>query len=142
MRFVFVLLLSLVALPAFAGPAKTLDLGDNVQVWFQEDHTVPLVALSISLPAGSAYDAPGKDGLAAFAAYLLNEGAGAMRSDAYQAALADKAIVLSMTPDRDYLVVSIATQSSNLKEALRAGRPRAAEAAHGRRRRWRACAPR
>ena len=45
--------------PAFASAPRALDIGPGEQVWFQEDHTVPMVAVSISLPAGSAYDPAG-----------------------------------------------------------------------------------
>ena len=48
-----------------------------------EDHTVPIIAFNISLPAGSAYDPAGKAGLAAFAAALIDEGAGNMDSTAF-----------------------------------------------------------
>src|SRR5688572_248259 len=57
----------LATFPARAADIQNIDLGKNAQVWFAEDHTVPMVAFSISLPAGSAYDPAGKAGLAAFA---------------------------------------------------------------------------
>jgi len=71
--FFFLLLLSA---PAFATDVKPIDLGRNVQVWFVEDHTLPIVSVAISFPAGSAYDPAGKAGLADFTASLLNQGAG------------------------------------------------------------------
>ena len=51
---------------AHAADIQNIDLGKNAQVWFAEDHTVPMVAFNISLPAGAAYDPPGKAGLASF----------------------------------------------------------------------------
>jgi hypothetical protein len=54
--------------PAQAAEVKTIDLGKQAQVWFVEDHTVPIVSFDISLPAGSAYDPAAKPGLATFAA--------------------------------------------------------------------------
>ncbi len=63
---------------------------------------VPMIAMSASLPAGSAYDPQGKEGLAAIAAALLDEGAGKMNSDAFHTALGNKAIQLSVSPSRDY----------------------------------------
>ncbi len=107
------------AVPAFASPPRILEIGANEQVWFEEDHTVPMVALSISLPAGSGYDPAGKAGLAALAAYMFNEGAGPLRSEDYQRALADRGIQLSIAPDRDYLVLSLTMLSSQSKEAFR-----------------------
>jgi zinc protease len=114
------ILFALMTAPAVAAVApKAVDIGPGEQVWFEEDHTVPMVALTVALPAGSAYDPASKPGLAAFAAYMLNEGAGNLSSEAYQAALANQAIQLSMSPDRDYLLLSVSTLSSNVKEAFR-----------------------
>jgi zinc protease len=105
--------------PAAASAPRVLDIGPNEQVWFEEDHTVPMVAVSISLPAGSVYDPANKPGLAAFTAYLLNEGAGNLRSEAYQAELANRAIQFSMSPDRDTLILSLNTLSAQAKDAFR-----------------------
>ncbi len=114
----FLLVLAAVA-PAAAAAPKALDIGPNEEVWFAEDHTVPMVSVSISLPAGSVYDPTARPGLAAFAAYMLNEGAGDLRSEAYQAALADDAIQLAMSPDRDDLILSVSTLSSKARDAFR-----------------------
>ena len=107
------------AAPAFASAPKALDIGPGEQVWFEEDHTVPMVAVTVALPAGSVYDPANKAGLAAFAAYMFNEGAGEYSSVAYQAAVANLGMQLSMSPDRDYLVLSFTTLSSHAKEAFR-----------------------
>jgi len=107
------------AAPAAAAPPVNVPIGANQSVWFVEDHKLPMLALSVSLPAGSAYDPPAKPGLSAFAAYLLNEGAGKLNANAYQDELARRAIELSMTPGRDYLTVSLVTLSSNVNDAFR-----------------------
>ncbi|HEY1962135.1 MAG TPA: pitrilysin family protein, partial [Rhizomicrobium sp.] len=123
MKRLFSLLLLIGALIAPAAAqavnVQNLDMGKNVQVWYVEDHTLPMVALTAALPAGSAYDPKEKAGLAAFTADLLNEGAGNLNSQAYQSALSDKAIRLSMTTQRDYLVISLVTLTENAKEAFR-----------------------
>ncbi len=121
MKKIALALLFAVALggPALAAPPRTLPIGPNEQVWFEEDHTVPMVAVSVSLPAGSVYDPAGKGGLAAFAAYMLNEGAGPLSSEAYQAEIANRAIQLSMSPDRDWLTLTVSTLSSQAKDAFR-----------------------
>ena len=59
---------TLLLTPALASAPRALDIGAGAQVWFEEDHTVPMVAVSIALPAGSVYDPAFKSGLAAFAA--------------------------------------------------------------------------
>ena len=57
---------------AHAVTVKNLDMGKNVQVWYVEDHTLPMISMTAALPAGSAYDPKDKAGLAAFTADLLN----------------------------------------------------------------------
>jgi len=88
------------------------------EVWYVSDHTLPLIALAAALPAGSAYDPSGKAGLANFAAQLIDEGAGSLRGGDFQMALGNRAIRLSVTADRDYLVVSLVTLSSHAKDAF------------------------
>jgi zinc protease len=115
--FLIVIALSL-PIAAHASSPRALDIGGTASVWFQEDHTVPMIAVSVSLPAGSVYDPSAKPGLAALAAYLLNEGAGNLRSTAYQDALARRAIQLSLSPDRDYFTFSFVSLSANAKDAF------------------------
>jgi zinc protease len=104
---------------AQAADVKTIDLGKQAQVWFVEDHTVPIVAFNISLPAGSAYDPAGRQGLARFAAAMMDEGAGNLNSAAFHRALAAKAIQFSARTERDYTVVSIVAQAADAGEAMR-----------------------
>jgi len=115
---VFLFLMTTLA-PAWASGVKALGAVNGAQVWFAEDHTVPMIALTASLPAGSAYDPSTKAGLAAFAANLLDEGAGNLDSAAFQAALANRAIQLSVEPGRDSITVSLAVLSPDAKEAFR-----------------------
>ena len=117
--FIAAVLFGLSATPAPAAQPKAIDVGANQSVWFEEDHTVPMVAVSISLPAGSVYDPPTKAGLAALAAYLFNEGAGNLNSTAYQDELARRAIQLNISPNRDFFTLSFVTLTANLKDAFR-----------------------
>lgn len=103
---------------AHAMTVKNLDMGKDVQVWYVEDHTLPMISMTAALPAGSAYDPKARAGLAAFTADMLNEGAGNLRSQAYQGALSDKAIKLSVSTQRDYMVISLVTLSENAKDAF------------------------
>src|SRR5258708_6763576 len=128
LRIALAMFLSLAALPpaiflfapvpAFAADIKALDLGKKAEVWFSEDHTVPIVAFSITLPAGSAYDPAGKAGLASFTAALIDEGAGNLDSRAFQEALADHAIQLRASVERDNMVISVVTLSENAPLAM------------------------
>jgi zinc protease len=103
---------------AQAADIKPIDLGKNVEVWFSEDHTVPIIAFNISLPAGSGYDPASKAGLAAFAAALIDEGAGNMDARAFHGALADHAIQFRAAADRDNLVISVVTLRENAPLAM------------------------
>jgi zinc protease len=105
------------------GAAQALDVNSlpapkGDEVWYVSNHALPMIALSAALPAGSAYDPPAKPGLANFAADLLDEGAGPLKASAFQTALANRAIRLTVTPDRDYLIISLVTLTGNAKDAF------------------------
>jgi len=119
-RFLTATMFALALAPCAANAVTVLtpQAPKGEQVWFVEDHTVPVIAMTAAFPAGSAYDPAGKAGLAAFTAALLDEGAGNKNSTAFHAALADKAIQLSVSPGRDYTTVSIITLSENAKDAF------------------------
>jgi zinc protease len=106
-------------IPAQAADIQNIDLGKNATVWFAEDHTVPIIAFNISMPAGSAYDPAGKAGLASFAASMMDEGAGDMSSKAFHEAIENRAIGFSARAERDHLVISITTLKENAPEAMR-----------------------
>jgi zinc protease len=105
--------------PALAAKVKPVDAVPGAVLWYSEDHTMPVVALSASFPAGAVYDPSGKTGMAAFAAWCLNEGAGPMDAESYQAALAMRGIRLEMLPGRDTLTIRLTTLSVHAKEAFR-----------------------
>ena len=114
------LLLALfVPVAAHAFGAKRIDVAKGEDVWFAEDHTLPMIALVASFPAGSIYDPAGKSGLASFAAAMLDEGAGKLTAKAFHDALADKAIQLSVQASHDWTVVSLVTLSANAKDAFK-----------------------
>ena len=118
-RLAIGLALALALAPAaHAADIKPIDLGKNVEVWFSEDHTVPIIAFNISLPAGSGYDPAGKQGLAEFAADLMDEGAGNMDAHAFHEALADHAIQFRAQTERDNLVISVVTLTENAPLAM------------------------
>ena len=68
----------------------------GIEAWQVESAVVPLVALAFTFEGGAAQDPPGKAGVAQLLARLLDEGAGALRSDAFQERLAARAIELSL----------------------------------------------
>ncbi|HVV63924.1 MAG TPA: pitrilysin family protein [Rhizomicrobium sp.] len=116
---VLAVFVALAATPAAAFNAKQLKAPRGEEVWLAENHVLPMIALTAAFPAGSAYDPRGKEGLAEFAASLLDEGAGKLDSTAYHAALADRAIQLSVDVDRDWTIVTLVTLTSHAKEAFK-----------------------
>lgn len=106
------------SLPALALDVKALVAPRGEEIWYVTDHTLPIIAMTVALPAGSAYDPSGKPGLANFAAQLMDEGAGSLRSDAFQTALGNRAIRMTITTERDYVVVTVVTLSGNARDAF------------------------
>jgi zinc protease len=120
-RNLLALAVALLCLPVAAHAAadvKPVNMGKGVQVWFEEDHTLPIISMTVSLPAGSGYDPANKAGLAEFAAAMLDEGAGTYTSQAYQTALSDRGIRLSAQPNRDWTTITLVTLKENAKDAF------------------------
>jgi zinc protease len=120
-RFAFLLfaVLALAAGNAAGAQVKVLSAVPGAQVWFSEDHTLPMIALSASFPAGSTYDPSGKGGMASLAAALLDQGGGNLEADAFQTALAARGIQFDVEAGRDFTVVTLMTLSQDAKEAFR-----------------------
>jgi zinc protease len=104
---------------ALAVDVQTLAAAKGEEVWYVTDHSLPMIAMSATLPAGSEYDPAGKAGLAAFAAALLDEGAGKLNAEAFKKAENDRGIQLSFQASRDGSTVSLVTLSANAQEAFR-----------------------
>ncbi|MGH6889058.1 MAG: M16 family metallopeptidase [Rhizomicrobium sp.] len=103
---------------AHALDVKALAAPKGEEIWYASDRELPMIAMTAALPAGSGYDPQDQAGLANFAAQMLDEGAGALKSNAFQTALSNRAIRLSVSMERDYLIVSLVTLSGNAKDAF------------------------
>lgn len=108
-NLVAVVLMCGLALPAHAGvDVETVRIAHGVRAWYAASETVPVVAVQISIEgAGFASDPSGKEGRAALAAWMLTEGAGPYDAQAFQQALEDAAIDLSIDSSADRLVISV-----------------------------------
>ncbi|HEX3484555.1 MAG TPA: pitrilysin family protein, partial [Micropepsaceae bacterium] len=115
----FALIAFLVPVAANAITVKSVQGPTGVETWLSEEHALPMIAVNISFPAGSAYDPADKPGLANMTASLIDEGAGDLASDAFKQALESRAIQFGATADRDYIVVSLTTLKENADEAFR-----------------------
>lgn len=87
---------------------ETTNIGHGVKVWYAENNAVPVVDIILSFEgAGSASDAQGKAGRAAFAASMLTEGAGNLDSAAFRRAMEEKAITIEASTDEDRLKIHV-----------------------------------
>ncbi len=110
------------ALLGFARLAHAVEVqkvvsSEGIEAWLVEDHTVPIVALNFSFEGGSAQDPEGKDGLTRLLAATLDEGAGDLTSEAFQARMEELAIGISFSTGKDRFYGSLRTLTSTLQEA-------------------------
>jgi len=114
--------LALVALLASAPMARAVEIQKvtspgGIEAWLVEDHTVPLVALNFSFEGGSAQDPAGKEGLTRLLAATLDEGAGDLESEAFQARLEELAVSISFSTGKDRFYGSLRTLTPTLRDA-------------------------
>lgn len=99
-------------------PPETFTLSNGLNVWLLRAEQVPLVTVALVVRAGSVEDPPGKEGLAALTASMLDEGAGPR--DALE--IADEidflGAQLSVSTRKEYTQITLQTLSRNLDPAL------------------------
>lgn len=91
---------------------------DDLEAWLFEDHSNPMIAVSIAFRGGAALDPPGKEGLARLTAALLDEGAGDLDSQAFQLRLDELAITLRFDAGRDTFGGTLRTLVAHREEAF------------------------
>ena len=91
--------------PAVFPPFQEARLPNGLQLVVVENHEQPIVSISLSLPAGDAYDAAGKEGLADMVAGLLTKGAGTRTADQIAETIEGVGGSLSASAGRDFLTV-------------------------------------
>jgi zinc protease len=91
--------------PAASFQILRVQSSQEIEAWLVETPEFPVIALHIAFrDAGSVADPPARQGLAAFGARMLTEGAGELEADAYQERLSELGAALTFTVDRDTLV--------------------------------------
>lgn len=110
--------------PGIAAPAGAVDIERvatpaGIEVWYGREARIPILSVALAFRGGAALDPAGKEGLAAFAAGLFDEGAGDLDSQAFQRAVADRAIEFRVRAGRDHLWVTLNTLSRHRAEAFR-----------------------
>ena len=91
----------------------------GITAWLVEDDSIPLISMSYAFEGGAAQDPAGKPGVANMLSGLLDEGAGDLDSQAFQARLDDLSIDMSFDAGRDIFDGSLRTLSANRDEAAR-----------------------
>lgn len=106
--------------PAFSPPVPVRRaLAGGVPVLLLEDHDVPLVRLYLASRGGALYDPPEKAGLAEVAQLAWRTGgAGALAPEAFDRALEDRAVDLSIELGRENTWVRLSALSGDLEAAL------------------------
>ncbi|MHA1538681.1 MAG: M16 family metallopeptidase [Alphaproteobacteria bacterium] len=91
----------------------------GITAWLVRDRLNPIISMSVLVRhAGSARDPSGKEGLARFAASLLDEGAGKLGSQAFARRLEDLSITLRFSARADHLSVTLRSLRRNREEAF------------------------
>jgi zinc protease len=118
-----------ILLPAFAAfllqalPARAVTIDrvvspGGIEAWLVQDHTLPVITLELSFRGGASTDPAGKSGLATMTAALLDEGAGALDSQAYQGREEDLASGVHFSAEPDYVTGSLSTIRQNMPAAF------------------------
>lgn len=113
--------LALLCLPGLALAAVNIQSWQapgGARVFFVESHALPMIDIQVDFAAGSAFDPPGKAGLAALTRGLLDGGAGGLDEAAIADRLADLGARLGGGGDGDRASISLRTLAD---PALREG---------------------
>ncbi len=105
--------------PAVKAPVPEVDrLIGKVPLWHVPSHRTPLVSATVLLPCGAADDPPGKAGLAALTAAMLNEGAGSRGALELADELDLLGASLRASADRESSRITLLVLRRNLEPAL------------------------
>ncbi len=90
----------------------------GIEAWMVEDHTNPIITLSIAFRGGAALDPEGREGLANMVSTLLDEGAGDLKSQDFQRRLEDLSVSLYFSASRDNFSGRLRTLTRNRDAAF------------------------
>lgn len=121
LRRAWLMLVALMPSLGFAAvEVETARVGHGVKVWYSTNEAVPVVHAVLSFAgAGSVSDPVDKAGRSALVASMLTEGAAEYDSVAFQRALEDKAIDISVDSSDDRLTIQV---HALREQAVEAGR--------------------
>jgi predicted Zn-dependent peptidase len=97
---------------------EVLKAAGGMTVWLAERHSLPLVAVTISIPKGSAADPTDKPGLAHITADMLDEGAGKLGAVELSSAINDLGASLDIGVAADGSYASLVVLKKNFDQAF------------------------
>jgi len=119
MKRLLALLLLLAPLPALAmTPIQAKTLPNGLRILLIEAHNVPMVSMQLTLPAGSRFDASGREGTAALLAAMLTDHTGKTAHQAWAERLDAEAIQLGAGADREQFNLSLTVVRDSLPSGL------------------------
>ena len=92
-------------------PIEQWRTSTGAKVYFVANRGLPMLDVSVDVPAGSAFDTPEKSGLAGITSALMRMGAAGMTEDEIDRRLADVGAVMSHRYDTDRAGLSLRTLS-------------------------------
>lgn len=116
--FSTVVLMTLTLTQTFAMNIQKVVSPKGIEAWLVESHNIPLIAVRFGFKNGAANDPAGKEGLANFAATVLDEGAGDLPSREFQKRLEELAIKISFHATLDNFTGDLQTLSANRAAAF------------------------
>ena len=87
-------------------------------VYFVENHDLPIIDLAVNFPAGSARDSKEKSGIAGVTRYMMTLGADGMNEEDITNQFADIGAILGGDLDRDRAALKLRTLTSEQGKAL------------------------
>ncbi len=90
----------------------------GIKAWLVESRTIPLIAMEFSFEGGSAADPAGKEGTANFITGMMDEGAGDLSGEAFQARRDELAVKIGFNSGVEQFEGSLQTLSKNRSEAF------------------------
>ena len=90
----------------------------GLKAWLVEEHSVPLMALRFAFDGGNTQDPAGKEGLANFITGMMDEGAGDLDANKFQARVEEIAMRMSFEDGKDNLYGSFETLTENRTAAV------------------------
>lgn len=114
---------ALAGLLALVSPARAIELQEvtspgGIKAWLVEDHSIPLISLSLAFRGGSVLDPQGKEGMTTLLAGLLDEGAGDLDSRTFQQRLNDLSIDWRFDAGMDEFKGGMRTLTENRDQAF------------------------